>query len=135
MKYIKYFSVFLLLLVFCTPAFCANKNKKKKPKTVYVMGVSYAFTDSVVYFTEIQQMDSIVFGGDDHDFLPSRQHYSYELSDYMAEKEGMPARTSALLYSKKLSKLQKKEANLKKKLLKKNKTVLYLGNRFSFTKP
>ena len=135
MKYIKYFSVFLLLLVFSAPAFCAKKYKKKKPQTVYVMGVSYSFTDSVVYFTEIQQMDSVVFGGGDHNFLPSRQHYSYELSDYMAEKEGMPARVSALLYSKKQSKLQKKEANLKKKLLKKNMTVLYLGNRFSFTRP
>ena len=135
MKYIKYFSVFLLLSVLCTPAFCAKKNKKKKPHTVYVMGVSYSFSDSTVYFTEIQQMDSIVFGEGDHKFLPSRQHYSYELTDYMAEKEGMPARSSALLYSKKLSKLQKKEAKLKKKLLKNNKTVLYLGNRFSFTKP
>ena len=133
MKYIKICSaLLLLLLIFCAPAFAA---KKKKPCSVYVMGVSYCFTDSTVYFTEIQQMDSIVFGEGGYDFLPARQHYSYELSDYMAEKEGMPARTSALLYSKKLSKLQKKEAKLKKTLLKKNMNVLYLGNKFSFTRP
>ena len=129
----KHFSVLMLLLiVLCAPAFGA---RKKNPQTVYVMGVSYSFTDSTVYFTEIQKMDSIVFGTGDHKFLPSRQHYSYELSDYMAEKEGMSGRPSALLYSKKLSKLQKKEAKLKKKLLKKNITVLYLGNKFAFTKP
>ena len=106
----------------------------KKPKTVYVMGVSFSFSDSVVYFTEVQKMDSIVFR-EDHNFLPDRQHYSYELSNFMANNENMPGRTSALFYAEKLSKLRKQEAKLKKKLLKKNKTVLYLGSKFSFTRP
>ena len=126
----KYSLAALFLMLFCCCAVCAAK----KPKTVYVMGVSYSFSDSVVYFTEIQKMDSIVFDAE-HKFLPNRQHYSYELTDFMAFQENMPGRPSALYYSKKLSSLQKKEAKLKKKLLKKNKSVMYLGSKFKFTRP
>lgn len=106
----------------------------KKTKTVYLLGVSYSFSDSIVYFTEIQKMDSVFFDSE-HKFLSNRQHYSYELTDFMAFKENMPGRPSALFYAKRLSALQKKEAKLKKKLLKKGKAVMYLGNKFSFTRP
>lgn len=123
-----------LLVLMMVVAACTFSMAAKKPKTVYVMGVSFSFSDSIVYFTEIQKMDSIVFG-EKHKFLPDRQHYSYELSDYMAAKENMPGRPSALLYSDKISKLQKQEAKLKKKLLKNKKAVMYLGNKFSFTRP
>ena len=125
-----YSVVAIFLMLFCCSVVCVAK----KPKTIYVMGVSYSFSDSIVYFTEIQKMDSIVFDAD-HKFLPERQHYSYELTDYMAFKENMPGRPSALFYSKKLSTLQKKEAKLKKVLLRKKKTVMYLGSKFSFTRP
>lgn len=126
----KYSFFIILLLMLCSVGAYAAK----KPKTVFVMGVSFSFSDSIVYFTEIQKMDSIVFK-DGHNFLPDRQHYSYELTDFMAINENMPGRTSAVFYAEKISKLRKKEAKLKKKLLKKNKAVLYLGSKFSFTRP
>lgn len=127
MKRYSIVAIFLMLL-------CCTVCVAKKPKSVYLLGVSYSFSDSIVYFTEIQKIDSIVFNAE-HKFLPNRQHYSYELTDYMAFKENMPGRPSAVFYAKKLSSLQKKEAKLKKKLLKKNKAVMYLGNKFSFTRP
>lgn len=125
----KYFTVLFLLFSFCSLGLSA-----KKAKTVYVFGASFSFSDSIVYFTEVQKIDSVVFDKE-HNFLPDRQHYSSELADYMSLKENKPGRTSALYYSKKLSTVRKKEAKLKRKLLKKNKTVLYLGNKFSFTRP
>ena len=126
----KYSIVAVFMMLFC----CCAVFAAKKPKTIYMLGVSYSFSDSIVYFTEIQKIDSIVFDAE-HKFLPNRQHYSYELTDFMAFKENMPGRPSAVFYSKKLSAMQKKEAKLKKKLLKKNKAVMYLGNKFSFTRP
>lgn len=126
----KYTILATLMMLLCCCAVCTAK----KPKTVYLLGVSYSFSDSIVYFTEIQKIDSIVFDAE-HKLLPNRQHYSYELTDYMAFKENMPGRPSAVFYTHKLSSLQKKEAKLKKKLLKKNKAVMYLGNKFSFTRP
>ena len=126
----KYSFAVMLLMLFCCCAVCVAK----KPKTVYLMGVSYSFSDSIIYFTEIQKMDSIVFDAP-HKLLPNRQHYSYELTDYMAFSENMPGRPSALFYAKSLSAMQKKEAKLKKKLLLKKKAVMYLGSKFSFTRP
>ena len=125
----RYSIVAIFMMLLCCAVFAA-----KKPKTIYMLGVSYSFSDSIVYFTEIQKIDSIVFDAE-HKFLPNRQHYSYELTDFMAFKENRPGRPSAVFYSKKLSAMQKKEAKLKKKLLKKNKAVMYLGNKFSFTRP
>ena len=113
---------------------CVATLSAKKPKTVYVMGVSYSFSDSIVYFTEIQKMENIQFS-DAHKFLPDRQHYSYELTDFMESNEGMPGRLSALYYAEKLTSLQKKAEKLKKRFLKKNKEVKYLGSKFSFTRP
>lgn len=126
----KYTFITIFVLLFCCLGICAAK----KPQTVYLMGVSFSFSDSIIYFTEIQKIDSIIFK-DEHKFLPERQHYSYELTDYMTINENLPGRTSAIFYAKKLSSLKKKEEKLKKKLLKKNKTVMYLGNKFSFTRP
>ena len=126
----KYSVVAILLMLLC----CCTVCMAKKPKSIYVLGVSYSFSDSIVYFTEIQKIDSVVFDAE-HKMLPNRQHYSYELTDYMAFKENMPGRPSALFYAKKLSTMQKKEAKIKKKLLKKNKAVMYLGNKFLFTRP
>ena len=117
------------MLICCVAALSA-----KKPKTVYVMGVSYSFSDSTVYFTEIQKMENIQFS-DAHKFLPDRQHYSYELTDFMESNEGMPGRLSALYYAEKLTSLQKKAEKLKKRFLKKNKDVKYLGSKCSFTRP
>ena len=122
--------IFVLLLL---SSLCSAQSKRGND-VVYILGASISVTDSIVYFTEIQKIDSIVFDAE-HKLLPNRQHYSYELTDYMAFKENMPGRPSAVFYTHKLSSLQKKEAKLKKKLLKKNKAVMYLGNKFSFTRP
>lgn len=70
------------------------------------------------------------------DFLAHRQYYAYELKDYMNFQENMPGRTSVIYYSKKRSKLEKKEAKIKKRLVEKHgKSVRYLGDKFKFVKP
>ena len=132
-------SLLIFLLVFISAVAVASdrKNNRKEDKKadsvpVYIWGVSMSFSDSTVYFTEIQELDSVVL---QNGALPHLQYYSYELKDYMSFKENMPGRPSALLYSDKMSKLQKQEAKLKKKLLKNKKAVMYLGNKFSFTRP
>ena len=54
----------------------------------------------------------------------------------MSFKEGKPGRTSVIYFSKKRSKLEKKEKQIKFKLVEREgKTVRYLGDKFKFTKP
>ena len=96
------------------------------------MGVSLSFSDSVVYFTEIQHIDGAVI---EDKFLPNRHLYSYELKDYMSFEEGMPGRTSFVIFADKRATLAKKELKIKKRLVEQEgKTVRYLGDKFKFTK-
>ena len=110
-----------------------NDAKKVKDVPVYIWGASISFSDSVVYFTEIQKLDAVVL---ENGLLPHRQYYAYELKDYMNFNENMPGRISVIYFDEKQSKLVKKEQKIKKRLEEKEgKTVRYLGSKFSFVKP
>ena len=133
----KIFSI-LFILSLMMPSFSfakdgKKKEVKKKVKTeVYMFGVSLSFTDSVVYFTEIQHMEGAII---ENKLLPNRHLYAYELKDYMSYEEGKPGRTSFIYFSDKRSKLEKKELKIRKRLLYNGeKTVRYLGSKFKFTK-
>ena len=81
MKTIKTTGILFLLFVLMS-AFTVNKGEIKP---VYVMGVSLCFGDSVVYFTDIQQIDSVRLTKEG--FLPSREGYSDQLKSYLTEKD------------------------------------------------
>lgn len=132
----RIFSIFFILCLMVPCVVSAKDNKKKGKKKVetevYVMGVSLSFSDSVVYFTEIQHIDGAVI---EDKFLPNRHLYSYELKDYMSFEEGMPGRTSFVIFADKRATLAKKELKIKKRLVEQEgKTVRYLGDKFKFTK-
>ena len=128
--------LFILCLAVPSLSFAKDgktKERKKKVQTeVYVWGVSLSFSDSVVYFTEIQHIEGAII---EDKLLPNRHLYAYELKDYMSYEENMPGRTSFIYFSDKRSKLEKKEQKVKKRLVEGGeKTVRYLGDRFKFTK-
>lgn len=133
----KIFSIlFILCLVMPSLSFAKGgkkKESKKKIQTeVYVWGVSLSFSDSIVYFTEIQRVEGAII---EDKLLPNRHLYAYELKDYMSYEEGKPGRTSFIYFSDKRSKLEKKEQKVKKKLIEGGeKSVRYLGDKFNFTK-
>ncbi len=132
----KIFSILVVLCLVVPSLSFAKDGKekvKKKVKTeVYMFGVSLSFTDSVVYFTEIQHMEGAII---ENNMLPNRHLYAYELKDYMSYKEDKPGRTSFIYFSDKRSKLEKKELKIRKRLLYNGeKTVRYLGSKFKFTK-
>lgn len=133
----KIFSIlFILCLVMPSLSFAKGDKKKESKKKiqteVYVWGVSLSFSDSIVYFTEIQRVEGAII---EDKLLPNRHLYAYELKDYMSYEEGKPGRTSFIYFSDKRSKLEKKEQKVKKKLIEGGeKTVRYLGDKFNFTK-
>ena len=130
----KLLFIFATLFIALTAVKAEEKNKADEKKGVYIFGTSFSFSDSIVYFTEIQYLEEVQLE-DKTNFIPFRQHYSYELKDFMS-KEGMPGRISAVYFSEKESAIKKKEAKLKKRLEKKdNKVVRYIGSKFEFTKP
>lgn len=122
-----------LIFTFLSVALLGLQAEEKQG--VYIFGASYSFTDSIVYFTEIQYLENVQLENKTK-FIPYRQRYSYELKDFMSVQNGMPGRISAVYFSQKEASLKKKEAKLKKKIEKKDKMVVrYLGDKFKFTSP
>ena len=109
MKTIKTTGILFLLFVLMS-AFTVNKGKIKP---VYVMGVSLCFGDSVVYFTDIQQIDSVRLTKEG--FLPSREGYSEQLKSYLMNKDGNMNHTCITYFSEKKADLQKKATKLIKR--------------------
>lgn len=91
MKSIKILCSLLLVLTVCS-AFSL-----KGSKSVYIVGVSASFTDSLVYFTEIQLLDSVRL--DKNKMLPERSQYSYQLKNYLENEEGLTNRTCFVYFS------------------------------------
>lgn len=109
MKTIKTTGILFLLFVLMS-AFTVNKGEIKP---VYVMGVSLCFGDSVVYFTDIQQIDSVRLTKEG--FLPSREGYSEQLKSYLMNKDGNMNHTCITYFSEKKADLQKKATKLIKR--------------------
>lgn len=112
----RFFAAVVVLLVLCS----AFTLKKGDTKVVYVFGVSASFTDTTVYYTPIQELDSVKLTKEG--FLPHRDLYSYQLKNYMEEKGVQRSSTSMVYFSDKKAKLEKEQAKLLDKY-KKNKRI------------
>lgn len=111
----------------------AKKSKDKNKYGVYMAGVSASFTDSLVYFTDIQYLDSAMVDG--KGFFVGRSQYSVQLKDYLETKQGGKNRTCFMFYNMKKSKLQKEILKLKEKYKKGNSLVFKDVNpEFKFEK-
>ena len=99
-------------------------------KPVYMFGVGASFKDSVVYFTEVQLVDSVVL--DKNGFLPSRVQYSYQL-----KKKGKLDYTCAVYFSEHKAKLEKEFSKVRKQYEKGDTYVLETVKQaeFIFKKP
>lgn len=111
----------------------AKKSKDKNKYGVYMAGVSASFTDSLVYFTDIQFLDSALVDG--KGFLVGRSQYSVQLKDYLETKEGGKNRTCFMFFNVKKNKLQKELQKLKEKYNKgKNMVLKDVNPEFKFEK-
>lgn len=131
MKFIKILGSLLLVLMVCS----AFSFKGSKGQAVYIVGVSASFTDSLVYFTEIQLLDSVSL--DKNKMLPERAQYSYQLKNYLENQEGLTNRTCFVYFANSKKKLQKTISKMKTKY-QKGKTLLIREvnpNEFRFKKP
>jgi hypothetical protein len=89
-----------------------------KPKA-YMFGFSASFNDSIVYFTDIQEVDSVWFM-QKKDILAGRSNYSNQLRDYCTQKLDQPKRTCVVICSEKRKTVEKKYDKMKRKYTPKN---------------
>lgn len=100
---------------------------------LYAFGFSASFNDSIVYFTDIQEIDS-AWINDKTDFLVSRDNYSYQLKNYFTNI-GQEHRTCVISFALKRKDIEKKYKKMKEKYVKAGKfSIKTLGkNDFQFT--
>ena len=131
MKFVKIFASLFLVLMVCSAFSLKGKNKENG---MYMAGVSASFTDSLIYFTDVQFVDSVVL--DKNKLLPLRELYSEQLEDYLENNLGMKNRTCFIYFDVKKAKVEKEIKKMKEKYLKDGKAVLKeVGTEFKFTKP
>ena len=109
--------------------------KGKGEKAVYAFGVAASFNDTVVYFTDIQILDSVKL--DKGGFLPKRDLYTYQLKNYLEYDLKSLDYTCMIYFSENKKKLEKEAAKVKSKY-KKNKTIVLMPiapEAFRFKKP
>lgn len=100
MKYIRLIMAATLVFTLCS-AF----TMKSKEKPVYAFGIAASFNDSVVYYTEIQLLDSVQLTK--AGMLPQRELYSYQLKNYVDYYKQKPNYTCMIYFSENKKKLEK----------------------------
>lgn len=131
MKYVKILFAIALVFTMCS----AFSLKKGSHKPVYAFGISASFTDTVVYYTDIQLLDSVHL--DKGGFLPHRELYSYQLKNFLEFEMNLPNRTCMIYFSDNKKKTDKEALKVLGKY-KKNKSIVLQKidpEKFRFTKP
>ena len=123
--------VLTILLVICV---CSLSAKGKHNKPVYAFGISESFTDSIVYNTNIQVIDSVYL--DANGFLPARDSYAYQLKNYLEINKELTDRTCMIFFNTDMKKLTKEFNKVVARYKKKNVIVKSIKpEEFKFTKP
>ena len=79
----------------------------------YMFGFVASFNDSIVYFTDIQAVDS-VWVQEKKKLLAGRSNYSYQLREFFTNTYNMPNRTCVVISDLNRHKLEKKFLKMKK---------------------
>lgn len=102
--YINTILAIILMAVFCPSTIQA---KRVVVPEMYLFGMAASFNDTIVYFTDIQRVDSCWINTKNH-FLQSRDVMSRQLREHLATKRDQPHRTCIIFYAQKRSKIEKK---------------------------
>lgn len=113
MKIIKYLVCILTSAIILSVT--ASAKNKCVPK-VYIFGFAASFNDSIVYLTNIQELDS-AWIDDKNDFLINRNDYSYQFKNYF-ESKNINHHTCIVSYALKQKDINKKYQKIKNKYVK-----------------
>jgi len=87
-------------------AFVTTSARNVAVPKMYIFGFAASFNDSIVHFTDIQEVDSAWINSKNQ-FLLARESYTYQLRSYLADKLQMPHRTCIVIYNQERDKLEK----------------------------
>lgn len=110
----KFYKYILMTLFFCVAM--GAEAKQVKSQHMYMFGFAASFTDSVVYMTEIQDVQGAWYDTKSK-FLLGRDNYSAQLKEHFKQKLQMPDRVCMVFFAKSMKKAEKKYLKLRKKYL------------------
>ncbi|MCD8290682.1 MAG: hypothetical protein LUC91_04170 [Prevotella sp.] len=111
MRLLRFFAA--VVAVFLATCFTEISAKERYvANKAYIFGFATSFTDSTVYITEIQTMDSLWI--ENKTFMLDRDNYSYQLKNYL-DKQGQQHRTCIMFFAVKRKDIDKKYEKIKKK--------------------
>ena len=105
--------VMMLIAVMALGMSLQTSAKKVQVPKMYIFGFAASFNDTIVHFTNVQEIDS-AWIEKKNDFLQTRELYSYQLRDFLANKKEMPRRTCIVYANKNRKKVEKKFLKFKK---------------------
>ena len=118
MKTTTMIKTLMLLLTAATMPLTVNAKNVKQPK-VYMFGFSASFQDSVVYMTDVQEVDSVWIDGKTK-FLLGREQYSHQFKDYLTAQQ-QPNRVCIVFFALKKEDAEKKYLKMRKQYTSKSK--------------
>jgi len=110
----RYFFMLLAVVLLLAVGTTDISGKRVMIPKLYMFGFAASFNDTIVYFTDIQTVDSAWIEKKSK-FLQSRNVYASELRNFLSDEMAMPHRTCVVFYSKKRSKIEKKYLKMKHK--------------------
>lgn len=96
----------LLVAALTATLFCSQVTAKNVVTKTYIFGFAASFNDTIVHFTDIQEVDSAWIDSKTG-FLLGRENYSYQLRNYLGSQLQMPKRTCIVVANPKKEKLEK----------------------------
>lgn len=120
----------LLLCLMATQSVDA-KPKKVVQKPVYMIGVGISFVDSMVFITDLQQVDSVTIEKKTR-FLKDRQLYSFQLQRYLeANFKGGPY-VPSIFFGTSKKKMERRYLSLHKRYVQSKELRMTLVDRGQF---
>lgn len=110
MKFLKYI-LFSLLLAIAMPMEIQAKRVKKP--LMYMFGFSASFQDSIIYMTDVQEVQNVWYDTKTK-FLLGREHYSSQLKNYLENSMHQSNRVCVVMFAETRKEAEKLFIKLRK---------------------
>ncbi len=111
MKFLRHLTLAAAILT--ASAYVQISAKNEVVPKAYMFGFVASFNDSIVYFTDIQEVDSVWLTSKKR-MLAGRSNYSYQLREHFNTQLNMPHRTCIVISDVKRKNVEKKYLKMKK---------------------
>jgi hypothetical protein len=112
MKHFTY-KLLVVAVILTMTTFMKSTAKPVVTPKMYMFGFVASFNDTIVHFTDVQEVDSVWIESKS-DFLLGRELYAQQLRDFMRSNKQLGHRTCIVMYDRNRSKLEKKFIKMRK---------------------